>query len=316
MTSPCDSKQQLLVGKVQALMERFKEKSAALANEVRQEAEGLDPDLDTTGLDVWIGIDFDVTWKRQDMSLDLPQVKLVDQSWSLDLPQVTVKNEDIIFHTPSVRMVTKKVGEYPEVTCGGFPPQCTVRWSPIYADVPEPFMQEQRIVIGVPEFKMDRTEFVLGVPEFSMKRVDFSLDLPEITVKNISVEAKKAEEKGQALAASASERNAGLQREHKESAKAELGQDVAGLFDCYFEDLNKRKNGAMEQFAQSEAMMQGAISGMLSQKVPDDNAALVRVRASLADLQQKRADFASMIEGQLNRLLLQQQSFIDKLMPA
>jgi len=315
MTSPCDDKMEELLGRFNTAVARLKEESEALADDVMKDAKDIDPDIDTTGPDVWIGMDIDVKWKRQDMSLDLPNVRIVDQKWSLDVPQLTARDEDVIFHLPSIRMVRKKIGEYPEVKCEGFPPQCRVKWSPIYADLPEPYMQERRIVVVVVDIKMGRTEFAFGVPEVTMTPVNFSMNIPEITVKSISAEAKEAEDKGKALSASAIERSSALQKEFKEKLKAELGQETAGLFDCYFEDLSKQKNTAVESFAVGEAMIEGAIAGMQAQKVPEDNGTLQQLRASLADIRQNRADFLTNIEKQLGDLILQRTTFIENLMP-
>lgn len=322
--SACDDKQVRLTERANALVGKLAEESKALAADIQQRAKEIDPDIDTSGPDVWIGLDIDVSWKRVDFSLDLPEVRMVDQKWSLDLPQVTMKDQTLIFHTPSVRMKTVKTGEYPETTCRmvtkdiGFGvkidvPECTIRWSPIYIDVPEPFMEEQRIVMGIPEFRMDRTEFILGVPEFTMKTQKFALDLPQFTVKNISVEAKKAQEQGDLLSNEATMRSAKLKETFKEEAKIELGTDVTALFDCYQSDLMQRKNDAMKQFENGVNLIQATITGMASNKVPDDNTSLVSLKQSLADLITKRDDFARLIEQKFIDLGKQQQSFFEKL---
>lgn len=322
--SACDEKQVRLTERANALVGKLAEDSKALAADIQEKAKDIDPDIDTSGPDVWIGMDIDVSWKRVDFSLDLPEVKMVDQKWALDLPQITMKDQAIIFHTPSVRMKTVKTGEYPETTCRmvtkdiGFGvkidvPECTVRWSPIYIDVPEPFMEEQRIVMGVPEFRMDRTEFILGVPEFTMKTQNFALDLPQFTVKNISVEANKAKEKGDLLSQEATTRGAKLKESFKENAKIELGADVTALFDCYQSELMQRKNDALKQFENGVNLIQSTITAMVSNKVPDDNESLVKMRQSLADLIVKRDDFAKLIGEKFVELGRQQQSFFEKL---
>lgn len=323
--SNCDGKQQRITEGTNALVGKLTEQSKQLASEIQNRAKEITPDIDTTGPDVWIGMDIDVSWKRVDFSLDLPEVTVKDQTWSLDLPQVTVKDQAIIFDTPSVRMKTVKTGEYPETFCTmttkdiglGIKidvPECTVRWSPIYIDVPEPFMQEQRIVMGIPEFRVDRTEFVLGVPEFEMKTQKFSLDLPQFTVKNISAEASKAKDQGDALTQEANVRAAKLKEHFKENAKFELGGDVTALFDCYQKELMDKKNEAMTQFENGLNLIQGTISAMVGSKVPDDNESLVKMRASLADLIAKRDAFAATIEQKFVELGLQQQQFFERLL--
>lgn len=322
--SACDEKQELLTERANVLVVKLSEDSKALAAEIQQRAKGIDPDIDTSGPDVWIGMDIDVSWSRLDFSLDIPEVKMVDQNWSLELPQVTMKDQTIIFHTPSVRMKTVKTGEYPETTCRTVTkeiapgvkidvPECTVRWSPIYIDIPEPFMEEQRIVMGIPEFRIDRTEIILGVPEFTMKTLNFALDLPQFSVKNISVEANKAKEKGDLLSQEATTRGAKLKESFKENAKVELGTDVTALFDCYQSELMQRKNDAMKQFENGVNLIQSTITAMVLNKIPDDNESLVKMKQSLADLIVKRDDFTRLIEDKFVELGKQQKSFFERL---
>lgn len=321
----CEDLQTAVTTKLKALVATLTQKSKELGNDIQQKAKEIDPDIDTTGLDTWVGLDIDIKWKRVDFGLDLPEVTMVDQKWSLDLPQVTIKNQDIIFSTPSIRMKTVKTGEYPETVCHmvtkdiGFGvkidvPECTVRWSPIYIDVPEPFMQEQRIVIGIPEFRMDRTEFVLGVPEFAMRRQDFSLDLPQITIKNINVEARNAQEKGEALSLESKTRAAKLQEEFRQNAKLQLGYDVTSLFDCYQQDLTTKKNDALHRFSDGISLLQNTVTSMTASKVPDDDPNLVKVKTSLADLTSKRDSFATEIEQKFVELAAQQKGFFERLM--
>ena len=160
--SACDGKQNQLTEHANKLVARLANDSKELAADIQQKAKDIDPGIDTSGPDVWVGLDIDVSWKRTDISLDLPEVKIVDQRWVIDLPQVTMKDQSIIFHTPSIRMETQKTGEYPETRCTMVTkdiglgvkidvPECTVWWSPIYIDVPVPFMQEHTIIMGIPE---------------------------------------------------------------------------------------------------------------------------------------------------------------------
>ncbi len=325
--SACDGKQNQLTEHANKLVARLANDSKELAADIQQKAKDIDPGIDTSGPDVWVGLDIDVSWKRTDISLDLPEVKIVDQRWVIDLPQVTMKDQSIIFHTPSIRMETQKTGEYPETRCTMVTkdiglgvkidvPECTVWWSPIYIDVPVPFMQEHTIIMGIPEFKMDRTEFVVGVPEFTMKIQKIALDLPQFTVKNISVEANKAKEKGDALSEEARTRGAKLKENFKENAKVELGTDVTALFDCYQSDLMQRKNDAMKQFENGVNLIQSTISAMVANKIPDDNESLMKMKLSLADLIAKRDAFAVNIQEKFVELGKQQKSFFEKLIGA
>ncbi len=320
----CEDLQKAVELKTQHFVGQLQQKSAELSADIQQRAQQISPDIDTNGPDAWVGIDFDIEWERAEFSLDLPEVKMVDQRWSLDLPQVTMKNKDIIFHTPSMRMKTVQVGSKPETVCKmttrdvGFGikidvPECTVRWTPIYIDVPEPFPQEQRIVIGIPEFRIDRTEFVLGVPEIAMRTQKFALDLPKFVVKNISVEAKKAQEQGETLSQEATIRSARLKEEFRSTAQLELGHDVTALFDCYRQDLMTNKNDALHRFGDGINLLQTSITSMTAAKVPDENENLAGAKAALVDLIARRDEFAADIERKFVELGAQQKQFFDKL---
>jgi hypothetical protein len=318
----CEEKQVRVQERVKQLVDEFSAESQQLAEDVQREAGEIDPDIDTSGIDVWVGADIDIRWEETPFSLDLPEVTMRDQRWALDLPQVTMNNKDIIFHVPEVRMVRKKTGEYPEVTCrwersgpfGMKVPKCTTKWSPIYMDIPEVRMEEKRIVLGVPEFRMDRTEMVLAIPEFAMRRRDFSLKLPQITVKDISVEAEQARQEGEALSEKAKARTEELKNNFSESAKAELGPEVTDLFYCYESDLAERRNEGVAKFNEGVAVIEGVISSLVSNKVPDDNETLAAMRARLKEAQEAREKFAADIEEKFRALHQQQAEFFDKLL--
>jgi hypothetical protein len=323
----CEDLQNTVVERSKALMEKLQEKSAALSDEIKQEAEGLDPDLDTSGIDAWVGLDIEVGWKRVEFSLDLPEVTLKDQTWALDLPQVTMKDQDIIFHTPSMRMERTKTGEYPETTCGWHVTkgpfgiktktwQCTVHWSPIYMDVPVPFMEEQRIRMGVPEFRMDRTEVILAIPEFALRTQSFALDLPSFTVKDIKVVAAETQEKGRQLEVESKRKADELKASYADTAKGELSPLVTDLFYCYENDLASRRNEALTQFDRSIAAMQAMVNSLVANKCPADDPTLIKANENLAKVQEARAAFATQIEEAFKTLHAEQRAFFEKLMPA
>ena len=321
--SSCDQKQTILTDRANMLVAKLTTESKALASDIQEKSKEIDPNINTDGPDVWIGMDIDISWKRVDFSLDLPEVTMKDQKWSLDVPQVTMKDQSIIFHTPSIRMKTVKTGQYPEITCRmetrdiglGVKidvPVCVTTMKDMFMDVPEPFMQEQKIVMGIPEFKMDRTEMILGIPEFTMKTQKFSLDLPEFTAKNIKVEANKAKDKGDALSAEARTRSEKLKETFKENAKLELSSDVATLFDCYQSELMQKKNEAMQQFENGVNLRQSTITAMAANKMSDDQPNVVSVKQSLADLLSKREAFALAIQEKFVDLGKQQENFFKK----
>lgn len=125
--------------------------------------------------------DLQVTWGEQLIAFDIPQFEMHTQTFSLDVPQVTMHDQAYTFSTPSVRMVSKKIGQYPEFH------GTKIVWSDIIIDVPEVFMEEQRIVVGIPEFRMDTTSFSIDIPEVRMDRVEWKLRVPEVRLGDVSL---------------------------------------------------------------------------------------------------------------------------------
>lgn len=308
----CDHLKDAVTQKLAVLQTDLTKRSEVLSASFKEEAKGIDPNINTDGPDAWISADVKIEWKTVEFSLDLPEIKMVDQEWSLDLPEITVKDQHIIFDLPAVRMETQKTGEYPEFYCdtSSFIPKCTVRWSPMYADLPVQYMERHDILIGIPEFKMGRASFILGVPEVTMKTSRFSLDLPEVTVKNIQIEAASAREKAQNLSARAKTESDHLRTNFTQEAKMLVGSDVNLMFDCYHSELQSRKNDTVAMFMSGEASIRAGINSMIANKVPDDHAMLVALREQLTALVEKSTAFTSSIANQFADLDEQRQKFV------
>ena len=190
MSTAMEEYQAKLNATVKAITDRYQPLLADLERRGKKLAE--DYEAPNTG-EAILGVDFKIEWKESEIVFDLPSVAMRTQDISLDIPEATMVDNTIIFHTPSTRMVTKKVGQYPEIH--GW----TFVWKDILIDVPEPFMQEQRIVFGLPSVTMHRQDWKIDVPEFKMERQSWKLNLPQITVLNVRVEIEKMEEAGKQL---------------------------------------------------------------------------------------------------------------------
>ncbi len=181
--------------------------------QMKRETDELEEDVPERPNDAELtfNMKFDVDWKTEEIKLDLPQFTMNTQEWKFDVPQVTMKSQDWIFHTPSVRMVSKKIGETPHVTCdNAVIPSCTVKWKGNYTDIPEPFMEEQRIVLDVPEFQVDTTAIKLDIPETTWDTTSIKFDIPHFTLQNTTAELKKEgeelEERGKEISTKYSEK--------------------------------------------------------------------------------------------------------------
>lgn len=311
----CEDKQTALTSKLTALMESMKLKFDEVSVETQEEAKGINPDIDTSGPDVWLGADIDIKWEKTEFSLDLPEITMRDQRWSFDMPKVEMKNRDIIFSTPSSKLERRQVGEYPEFYCdtSSFIPKCTVRMSPMYADIPVFFNEEHKIVLSLPEFSMQRVEFVWSLPEFKMVTRQISFNIPQVTVKKISVEAEKAKEAGHQLSEKTKNKITGIKDTFKEQAKMEHGWEVAALFECYQNEILKQKDEGFANFGAGISMVQAALTSMTANKVPLDNENFLKLNSQLTEMLKQREDFSAHMIENLDKMSLTQSNFIDSM---
>lgn len=245
------------------------EKYKPAFDEIEDEGDALKSDAEFSGK---------VTWEDTRIVFDLPQVTINDQRIVFGAPQVTMRLNTIIFHTPSVRMVRKKTGEYPEFTCHGF--SCTVKWSPIYTDVPETFMERQEIKTEIPEFRWDNTEVVIGVPEFTMVRNEIVLGLPQFTLTHVVLNADKIQEKGQALKTKAD----ALAAEQNEA----VGNAVHGLYDCQRNEILRQRGVANGQFDNAIKQVRASMADLSARGV--DTSAVRQADGSVTDMNKVIAD--------------------------
>ncbi|MFZ4930370.1 hypothetical protein [Chryseobacterium sp. Mn2064] len=247
------------------------------------------------------------------ISLDLPEVTIKDQDWIFDLPSVTVKDSDIIFHLPSIRMKRVKTGEYPEFTCHGFPPQCTVKWSPIWIDLPEPFMEEHRIVIGIPEFYMNEQRFVVGVPEITMKQQEISFDLPSITIKTREDIGKEVSEEASLLANETRILVNQKKESLKERMKIEILPKAIAMMNCFRDSLTERKQEIYNSFDPAINQITETLKNLKGQSVPEDDDDYIKVKTNLDQLFEKRKETLAKIDKSLEELEASAKLTIDSL---
>lgn len=199
--------------KYETKFRELQQEAEKTAEELKREGEKLGDDAGAK-----FKVDFTVRWVDRRIVMNLPQVTMRTQSVKFDLPETRTELREIIFHTPSVRMKLVKVGQYPEIH--GF----TVVWKDILVEVPEPFMQEQRIKLDIPEVRMTTREIKLDLPDFSWAPTEFVITLPEIEVKDISfvvpIESDDVKARSEELQRRGEEVGAGFNRRATELAAA------------------------------------------------------------------------------------------------
>ena len=209
-----------------------------------------------------VGIDFKVDWKDVELIFDVPSITIEDKTVSLDLPEFRSESQHIAFDVPDVRMVDRKVGEYPEFY------GLTVKWSPIIISVPEPYMRRVDIYFDLPSVTMKRQEFILGLPKVTMERVRWVVGLPQFTVVNVSVKTDEIKRSGQALQEEATSVGAQLKQEIEAEVAKFTGSISAAAYGTKTEITN--------QYNSALGGVRSAIDGLLAQgcdpiKVPTDN---------------------------------------------
>lgn len=303
---------------IEALQQQYKDdlkkiegETAAKQQEFKQRGDELSDDAQEP-----FKFDLTVKWTTKTFRLHLPQVAMKDREVSLDLPQAEMKRQEWIFHTPSIRMKRVKIGEYPEFH--GF----TVRWSPIWADVPEPFMQEQRVVLDVPEFKMGRTSFVIGVPEFSWRETQFKIDIPEITVHDISIviplETEDMQRKASELKADA-ERYAGdakaayqqTTRDFQNRLGSAITENITQRFTTARADLIAKRDHIVAEFEKHLTTIRMIKGTPAAAENPE---LMAQMQKNEADILANQAKAVSDIDGALASLQTQLETAIQKAM--
>lgn len=312
--------------KIKTLEEQLKARTEDLQKKIELEAAALQKEggeIEELAERPVVEIDIDVQMKLQTWKFHLPQVAMREQTWKLDLPQVAMRRQEWIFHTPSVRMERRKTGEYPEFYCdtSTFIPKCTVKWSPIYVDLPVPFMQEQRISLDVPEFTWDTTEMKLHVPEFTWELAEMKLHVPEFTVNAIRFNwpvdiADEAKSRGDALTDKAKSLEVRSVTESKKLEKEFRFQAVAIITESLSEEFSKaeaqlesERIAAMKKFADSLAMIKALEESVTGKENEEFRAQLLANRKSLTDSQEKaRIQFEKSLQG----LIEQKKAAINK----
>lgn len=240
------------------IRQRYEPQIEALAAKGKKIADDFEKPSD---IGVVVGVDFKVDWKDVELIFDVPSITVEDKNVSLDLPEFRSERQHVAFDVPDVRMVDRKVGEYPEFY--GW----TVKWSPIIISVPEPFMRRVDIYFDLPSVTMKRQDFIIGLPKITMERVRWVVGLPQFTVVNVSAKTDEIKKKGQDLQSEASV----LANQMKTEIEAEVAKFTGSMSAVAF----GAKNDVANQYNNALGAVRTAIDGLTAQgcdpiKVPTD----------------------------------------------
>jgi hypothetical protein len=241
-----------------------------------------------------VAFDVDVKWKDTDIIFDLPSVTMRNQDIIFGVPQTTVKDREMRFGVPGIRMVRHKTGQYPETTCHDTwirigplktkgAPSCTVTWHDIYIDIPEPYVQQVRIVMGIPEFRWDDTRIVMGIPEVTMQRQRWVVGVPQFTVRSTVLNPGPIEDRSSSLQNRIAETRQNQQRD--------MTKDLSGLYGCYRDGIAQKRADTANLFAASINQLDTIIKSVTQQG--GNPAALEGQDGTTSDLVARRADLVA-----------------------
>lgn len=262
---------------IQAIQDRYKPQIEDLKRRAQQVVD--DYEKPSAG-GAAVGVDFKVDWKDVEIIFDVPSVTMRRMDISLDIPEIFTEQHTIIFHTPSVRMVDKKVGQYPE-----FHGPFKVVWRDIIISVPEPFMQEQKIIFDLPSVTMKRQNWGIDIPEFTMERVRWVIGLPQFTVINVKAETNEIKQKGERLKEEGEEIGTRM--------KSEIEALIGGMRVATDQKSNGIRNETIAAYDSAIAQLTTSINELVAKgidpiKVPAETGE-INLRKQLADLVAQRS---------------------------
>jgi hypothetical protein len=240
-----------------------------------------------------IGVDFDVNWQDVEMIFDIPQFAMREKRIGLDLPVIVADRQRIVFHTPSVRMVPKVIGKYPEFH------GTTIKWKKLITHMPEPFMEKQEIIFDLPSVRMERKDIVLDLPEVTMDRVRWVVRLPEVIVRNVQAQTSALKDKGEAL------------KQKGEALAARMRAEIDVLVAAFTAPLEQKALEARRDVAEAYDAVLQEVSGKTSDlqrrgidpiKVPAD-AGTVNLRKVAADVVNQRDTALKALDAALEPIL-------------
>lgn len=308
----CEAETNALKAKIEVIKTQFQTKLSGIADNAKNKAVDIDPDINKNDPLVYVGLNFDVKWHRVDWSMDLPTVFMADQEFSFDLPSVTMKTNEISFDLPTVRMERRQGPDYPEFTCSGL--SCTVTWTHSYYDVPVIVMETQNIKMDLPEVTMATQKIVLGIPQVKMETHKFSFDMPDFILKNVTVEATKAKDAGDDLQKQTQSNIDIAKAGFVSDAQQQTGAEFSAFVDCQTNYLTQQLLDGLGKFDATLRVVQGFIDGLRGQKVPENEPQMQSLLTTLASTTTARATFDTSIHTQITALPNLHKKFVEGLL--
>lgn len=241
-------------------------------------------------------------WKEIPLVFHLPSATLKDQRMPLALPELTLDEWDLVVQTPALRLVQRKVGQYPEFH--GF----SLRWKDVFGTVPEVVMEEQRMRMALPAFASREREVLLRVPQVAMVENRIVLKLPQFGLRvadplpaDLQAAADQARQ----------DTEAGIRADLKEVG--ELSQErvvgcVARVFDAARTRLRQQREQSLHLFDHLIATLRTTLEDLRRRSARAEFAATLE--AGLSQAVSERAVAAAAFDGESAQLDEQEQQVV------
>lgn len=269
-----------------------------LKHAMEEEVGNLQRDSEGLGQADDLSIKFDVEWDTVDVRFHVPEYQgMKRQDVSLDLPQVSMRRSNYSFDVPDLKWDTTVVGYYPRVH------HLRVRMEPIKTKVPKWYHKTVRASWDIPDISWDRTGFSLDLPQFGRQEVTWKFDVPRLRLDEVHIDGKPIYDR------ELKERSKELEaRGHALATKYEHAMKTAAdnYVGCFASDMKAARSRGVAQFDAGLATLRAAQSAAIASGAPDamrnDKGEDVSFVAMIQDMEKKRDAFIDAIDEQLHRI--------------
>lgn len=283
---PGENSNAVIQKKVDELKEKFEARVQAIRQKGSEQLGNINDDApDPSDTEAMLNLTFDVKWKLTSIKFDVPQFSMERETIKFDIPEVTMKIKELKFDVPATRMVRKCIAKKPEFH--GF----KVKWTCIYAHVPEAYMKRVTIKTDIPQFSSKRVEIKFDKPVVKMERVEIKLHLPQFYLRKLDAQIEDHKEKVEDVAADMTAEIASAQTELKASLQSEIGEEIELMFDDLRESILKERTNVESAYDEAIGKTKSAIRILKENNAVDEVARLEGELSKLvSDYQQLLAD--------------------------
>jgi len=262
--------------KVEELRAKFEARVQAIRKKGAEQLGDISDDApDPSDFEAMLNLTFDVKWKLTSIKFDVPQFSMERETIKFDVPEVKMKTRELKFDVPATRMKRTCIAKKPEF----HGPR--IKWTCIYADVPEPYMKRVSIKTDIPEFSSKRMEIKFDKPVVKMDRVEIKLHLPQFYLKKLDAQIEGHKEKIEDVAADMTSEISSAQTELKSSLQSEIGQEIELMFDALRESILKERANVETSYNDAIGKTKSAIRILKENNAVDE---VSRLEGELAKL--------------------------------